>query len=213
MPKLKDLTGKTFGRLTVVRRVGTDRNKKPLWLCKCSCGKEKLVISQSLINGVTKSCGCLQREHNENGNTKHGHRNTRLYKIWIGMFQRTENNKNPNYNDYGGRGIRVCDEWKNDFMNFYNWAMENGYKENLTLDRRNNNENYEPSNCRWVTQKEQNNNKRSNRKFTFQGETKNLKQWSELTGIPCTVITARIDKLGWSIERALTEPVHKIYRR
>ena len=213
MPPLTDLTNQLFGRLTVIRRAGTDMNKKPLWLCRCSCGKQTLVPSQSLKSGATKSCGCLQEEHKKAGNIKHGLRYTRVYKIWLAILQRTGNEKNTDYELYGGRGITVCDEWKNDFMAFYNWAMENGYQENLTIDRIEVNGNYEPSNCRWSTQKEQCNNTRRNRRITLNGKTMTLKQWEEETGINSTLITARIDRLGWSEERALTEPVKKQKRR
>lgn len=213
MPPFKDLTGQTFGRLTVVRRVGTSNSKKPTWLCKCTCGNETIVVSPSLLRGVTKSCGCLHKEQMERGNIKHGLRYTRIYKIWLGLQQRTGNVKNPNFADYGGRGIDVCAEWKEDFMAFYNWAMDNGYQENLSLDRKDNDKGYTPDNCRWATQKEQCNNQRTNRYITYLNETKTMKQWSEETGIPYSLLAARIDKLGWCIERALTEPVQKQNRR
>ena len=117
-----------------------------------------IILSNHLKSGKIKSCGCL----NKQGNPKHGLRYTRLYRIWINMKTRCYNKNTNRYKDYGARGITICNEWRNDFMSFYNWSMNNGYDENLTIDRINNDKNYEPSNCRWITVKEQNRNKRNN---------------------------------------------------
>lgn len=119
------------------------------------------------------------------------------------MRQRCSNENNNRYKNYGGRGITVCDDWKDNFQAFYEWAIKNGYRENLTLDRKNPNKNYEPNNCRWITQKEQQNNKTNNRFLEYKGEKHTLGEWSEITGIKLATIWARLDR-GWSIEKTLT---------
>lgn len=136
---------------------------------------------------------------------KHGKRNTRLYGIWLQMKNRCFNTKTERYKDYGGRGITVCDEWKNDFTKFYDWSISNGYQENLTIDRIDNDGNYEPSNCRWVTVKTQNRNARSNHLITFKGETHCIIEWAEITGLTRGCISNRL-RYGWSIEDTLTKP-------
>lgn len=139
---------------------------------------------------------------------KHGMRGTRLYNIWCSMKQRCCNKKDKDYKRYGGRGIRVCDEWITDFKAFYEWSMANGYADNLTIDRIDVNGNYAPNNCRWVSVKVQNNNRRSCKLIEYNGEIHNLAQWSALLGINEITLGSRLNK-GWSIERAFAEPVHK----
>ena len=167
MGKIKDLTGKKFGRLTVIKRVENDKSNRSQWLCKCECGKEAIVKSHYLTSGQKKSCGCLQSEINSSVHTKHGHRNSRLYRIWQGMITRCFNQNHSHYKDYGGRGIIVCDEWKKDFQCFYDWAVANGYSDDLTIDRIDNDGNYEPSNCRWATRKEQTRNRSITKKISI----------------------------------------------
>jgi len=169
--KVVDLTGQRFGKLLVLRRCGS-KNGHAAWLCRCDCGNEKIMSASSLRSG-TKSCGCLCIEAIKNWNqseekkkvtvslkTKHGMKGTRLYRIWQAMKARCTNQNVPCFRYYGGRDIRVCEEWKNDFQAFHEWAVENGYADNLTIDRVDVNGNYEPANCRWVTMAEQNKNKR-----------------------------------------------------
>jgi len=154
-------------------------------------------------NGFIKSCGCIKREML----TKHGLHGTRIERIWDNMKMRCSNPSDTSFKHYGGRGIRVCEEWK-ELKNFADWSFGNGYADNLELDRKDNNGNYEPNNCRWITHKEQQYNKRTNRLLEFNGVTLPLNTWSQKVGIDYRTLTHRLN-YGWSIERALTESVHR----
>lgn len=201
--KVKDITGQQFGRLTVLYRLHNNHKKDAYWLCVCDCGNLKEVRLDHLQNGNSKSCGCLAKEITSKRSVKHKQCNTRLYKIWGSMKRRCYNVKDKRYTDYGGRGIAVCSEWRNDFMSFYNWSMANGYNDNLTIDRIDVNGNYEPSNCRWATHKQQARNRRNNKLYTLNGVTKCLAEWCEILGLNYHTINVRINVHNWSIEKAL----------
>lgn len=206
--KIKDITNKKFGRLTVIKFIKRE-NYKTYWECLCECGNKIITTQNNLQTGSTKSCGCLFKEGN---NKKMNLSHSRLYHIWRNMKARCYQKSSPSYKNYGGKGITVCDEWLNDFMPFYNWAMANGYKEELTLDRINVNGNYEPSNCRWATHKEQNNNTTRNVYITFNGLTLTRNQWAEKAGINKNTLKHRLTNKWnkWTIEDALTIPTRKI---
>ena len=206
-----DLVGKKFGRLTVLKYVYS-KYKKRHWLCQCDCGNISVVSTSQLKSGKTKSCGCLRRETTSQNAKKikstHHLTNTRIYNIWRSMKKRCYLKTHHAYKYYGGRGITICEEWKNDFMSFYNWSIANGYKENLTLDRIDVNGNYEPNNCRWVGWEVQQNNRRDNIHIKYNGETKTIYEWSEILNIKYCTLWWRI-KNGWSIEEALKKKVRK----
>lgn len=199
-----DITGQKFGRLTVVSRSGKDNFRQYMWSCKCDCGNTVDVRGYSLRSGNTQSCGCLQKETNVKLRQTHGMTDTRIYTIWSGMKQRCLTPSVSCFKYYGGRGISVCEEWLT-FEPFYDWAMANGYTDDLTLDRINVDGNYEPSNCRWITIQEQQKNKRRNRYITYNGETKLLGEWAEQLGINHSTLIERLQ--CWdSVEEALTIP-------
>lgn len=177
----QDLTGKRFGRLTVLSLIESESGAKipTKWLCRCDCGNELEVRACNLKSGNSSSCGCLQRENAAIKKYKHGQTGTKLFVAWVHIKQRCFNSKDKAFKYYGGRGITVCDEWKNDFQAFHDWAMSNGYADNLTIDRIDVNGNYEPSNCRWITIQEQQRNKRDNTKVVFNGYCKTVGEWAK----------------------------------
>jgi hypothetical protein len=192
--RLKDLMGQRFERLVVIEY---HKNSKK-WLCKCDCGNFKEVSNTHLRDGHTKSCGCLNSEITSRRNFRHGLYGTRLYRIYAGILQRCLNESNPAFPDYGGRGIRICDEWRSNLVNFVKWALSNGYADNLSIDRENVNGNYEPSNCRWITQKAQCNNVRRN--IMINGHT--LKEECEELGLKYNTVYMRIIR-GHTLEEAI----------
>ena len=203
-----NLIGRRFGKLTVVEQDGKDNSGHTTWKCKCDCGKMTIARGSHLKNGDIQSCGCIGKEELIARSTKHGLEHTRLYRIWQGMLIRCYNPKANRYSRYGGRGIIVCDEWRNDLKAFCDWAYSNGYKDNLTLERKDNNGPYSPENCEWATQKEQMNHTSRSRYVTINGITRTVSQWAEANGIKKSAIYSRL-KLGWDIERAVTEPTKK----
>lgn len=201
--KFENLKGKNFGKLTVLERI-ENKGEKVCWICFCECGNYKNVLSVHLKDGAITNCGCVKKQIISKANTKHGKSNTRLFRIYSHMKDRCYRKNDKRYKNYGGRGIKICDEWLNDFMNFYNWAMKNGYQENLTIDRINVNGNYEPSNCRWASIKDQMNNTTRNVYLTYNNETHTISEWSEIIGIPYKTLQRRLNR-KWTIERALTQ--------
>lgn len=205
MRKVIDLTGKQYGRLTVLKHIGKDKHNNAVWECKCSCGNVINVRGATLRNGRAKSCGCLHKEMAKRlakNNITHNMSNTRLYRAWQSIKSRCYYNKNNRYKNYGGRGIIVCDEWCNDFQAFYNWSMNNGYADNLTIDRIDVNGNYEPNNCRWVDMKTQQRNKRNNKMYTINGETHCLSEWCEKLKLNYNTVSGRLHR-NYTIEKAL----------
>lgn len=208
----EEMIGERNDRLVVASYFGTDKNGKRLWVCKCDCGNEVIRKTEYLHRkGRKKSCGCYKVTNK----TIHNMSRTRINRIYRKMKSRCYNKNNYRYKNYGGRGITVCDEWlgKNGFSKFAKWSFENGYSDVLTIDRINNDGNYEPSNCRWVDNYVQANNKSTNRLLSYKGKVQNVKQWSEETGLPYGVIYSRINKLGWSVEKALETEVANCGRK
>jgi hypothetical protein len=208
MPKLIDLTGQQFGRLIVIKKVKSN-SKETTWECKCECGNTIITKGIYLRTGDTKSCGCLAKEKLIQRNYKHGKRYTRLYNIWRDMIRRCENETRYAHEYYHDKGITVYTEWRKNFNSFFEWSVNNGYSDDLTIDRINTNGNYEPDNCRWVTMKVQGNNKSNNHLISFNNETHTLSEWGNITGIKPLTIRARIMNYHWSIKDALFTPVGK----
>jgi len=200
-----DLTGQVFGRWTVLKlskKKGCRREK--MWYCRCLCGKERSVKGTNLRKGITQSCGCLIKDkHTIHGDNIRGACH-KLYYTWQSMKSRCNNPKNPRYSRYGARGIIVCDEWK-EYIMFKNWAINNGYADNLSIDRINNDGNYEPINCRWVTMKQQGRNKGNNHIVEINGIKKSVVEWAEIYKINSSIANSRL-WLGWTPEEAFTIP-------
>ncbi len=209
---LKNIAGRRYGKLTVVRPIGQEKSGAVIWECMCDCGMLHNASISQLNNGHVQSCGCLQIECA----TKHGGNGTRLYRVWGSMKGRCNRPKDKRYKEYGGRGIRVCAEWEHDFAAFREWALANGYKEDApkgtcTIDRINVDGDYSPDNCRFVSKDIQANNKRNNRLLTINGEMLTLAQWSKKTGLGATTIRERLC-MGWDAERAVYTPCGRCIR-
>lgn len=200
----KDISNQRFGRLVAIRPNGKQGSGYK-WLCKCDCGNEITTKSSSLLRGLTKSCGCLRKDTTSKRFTKHNGRFEHLYTIYCSMKSRCQNSKNEHYKFYGGKGIKVCDEWKTDYSNFREWALKNGYSPELSIDRIDVNGNYEPNNCRWVTKQEQANNKTNNDFIEYQGEIHTIAEWARIKGLSYYSLYQRIKVHKWDIERAMTQ--------
>lgn len=216
MGKLIDLIGQRFGNAVVIERVGTKvrgikaKIKTPLWKCLCDCGNVFYATSAELRTGDTKSCGCLSIKLLKERSTTHGDGHSgsayyRLYRIWGHMIERCENHKCPSYNNYGGRGIYICDEWHN-YLQFKEWSLNHGYQDTLTIDRIDNNDGYKPDNCRWTNYNVQANNRRSCRTITIDGETKTISEWCDIFGTNPFTAYSRIDKFNWDPIKAVSTP-------
>lgn len=201
------MTGERFGRLRVIRqapnRVTARGNSRRAWFCKCACGKTIVATTLDLRKGDVKSCGCLKAELDVLRPTKHGAHGTHLHNVWCAMRRRCRNSNQADYIHYGGRGIRVCKSWEESFEAFRQWALSNGYSQDMTIDRINVNGDYSPENCRWISSKEQAQNRRNNRMITFRGETHTISVWAEIRNIPYSTLYMRF-RNGWSPEKALT---------
>lgn len=193
MGKVIDLTGQRFGKLVVISRAKENtRNGTTRWICKCDCGNMTTVTKTKLTRGLIVSCGCYR-------SSKNGESHTRLYRIWYNMHKRCEDPKKDHFDKYGGRGIRVCAEWS-DFFAFKLWAMTHGYTDDLSIDRIDGDGNYEPSNCQWITQKQQMQNISTNRHITFNGKTYTVPQFADSLSVPIYSIRNHL-RAGWSIEK------------
>lgn len=208
-----DITGNRYGRLKVINYAYSAKNQRH-WVCLCDCGNITLPTTNSLKKGNTTSCGCRARELTKKFN--HDRRKYKmeyeknrpvLYYTWLNMCRRCNNPKMPDYYRYGGRGIKVCDEWL-DYSTFEEWAMNSGWEKGLTLDRIDNEGNYFPENCRWATRDQQANNKRTCIFLTYNGKTQTMAQWARECGVSSTTISNRYHA-GWDAERIITTPVKK----
>jgi len=199
--------GAKFGRWTVVEYVEHDKNYKAIYLCVCQCGEIKKVCENNLKSGKSRSCGCLKRECSKKLMTTHDLSGHPIFSIWMGIKKRCTTPTAQNYKYYGGRGISFCKEWI-DFMNFYNWAICSGWEEGLSIDRIDNDGNYCPENCRWVTHIEQCNNTRKNLMLTASSKTQTLSQWARELSCSVQTLHSRI-RSGWDVEKALTTPIRK----
>lgn len=206
--KFKNLANNIFTKLTILGYAGKVK-KQTAWYCECECGNIVKVLGVSLRGFQTTSCGCIHKKNISIQQTKHGHTKngkvSSVYRSWSHMLNRCNNPKNHDYYNYGARGIKVCDRWLNSFENFLEDMGEPVV--NTSIDRINVNGNYELSNCRWATKKEQSNNTRRNIVLTFNNESLNITQWAERISIPRATLSKRIQDYGWSIEDALTVPV------
>jgi len=200
-----DRTGMKYNRLTVLRLVPKEpkAGKTNRWLCLCDCGKETEVSGGDLSSGKVKSCGCSRKE----ANVTHGMRNTRVYRIWAGVKKRMTNPNEPCYGRYGGRGLEFEEDWKS-FDAFYA-DMGDPPSPDHSIDRKDNSLGYVRGNCRWATAIEQMNNTRKNRFYEYNGKTLTLAQWAREVDIHAHTLFMRVEKYGWSVDRALTTPVKK----
>lgn len=192
-----DLTGHIYGDLEVIKISVDEACKKKKWLCRCKCGKECIVSGSNLRSGHTKHCPSCGYKITKEKKTTHGQTKTKLYYVWRGMLNRCENPNFKSYQDYGARGIKVCEEWHNS-KTFLDWSKENGYEDGLEIDRINTDGDYCPSNCRWIKRLENSNNKRNNKLIEHNGETKTLAEWARHFGVNYKNLSRNIIK-GYSL--------------
>lgn len=221
MKKEKDISKKKFGRLTAIKlshKMKAKNGSKYFWLFRCDCGKEKVINKYNVTAGIVKSCGCLQKEESSKSAKirfkKHGNSNSRLYRIYQAFLRRCNYNKDINYKNYGGRGIRVCDKWlgTEGYNNFKEWALKNGYKDDLTIDRIDSDGWYCPENCRWATKKQQGRNTRTNHNIFWNNESHCISEWAEILGINPRTLRSRIGR-GWDLDDIFKKPIRKIIRK
>jgi hypothetical protein len=217
-----DMVGKVFGRLTVIEYAGITRNPKTkhtsrTWKCKCSCGNITIKTTAGLRSGNINSCGCYQLESMRKNAIKHGFSHTRIYEIWLGMKARCYKPTVKYYYNYGGRGIKVCDEWLESFENFKAWADKSGYADNLTIERKDNDGNYCPENCTWITQAEQNRNRRTSHFVTYKGQKMLLQEIAKSTGIAPQTIKKYEQQYNYDydlmVKEILESPHHELGKR
>lgn len=211
MSRFIDLTGQRFGRLIAIEPVKVPNYREFHWKCKCDCGNMTTVRGTHLKSGATRSCGCYNREvaSSRPHEKTHGMSKHPLYRAYRGMIDRCMNPNGTAYKNYGGRGIKICDEWLNDRTRFFEWALANGWSPDLSLDRIDVNGNYCPENCRWATAKTQMNNRRVNAYVTYKGKTQTIAQWAEEIGINRRTLRGRLHNERWTLEEAMTLPAHK----
>jgi hypothetical protein len=202
-----DLTGQKFNYLTVIGRDGVTTKGQVIWKCRCDCGNITRSVGNHLKNGRKKSCGCKTNRHY---NRTHGMSKTRIYHEWLSMRKRCNNENDKDYYRYGGRGIKVCDDWNESFERFYEWAMNNGYQDNLTIERLDNDKGYNSENCKWIPMSEQSNNREFCRLFTYNGKTQNLHRWCLEMNVDYKLVNNRINALGWDFEKAILTPKRKV---
>lgn len=213
MSKCIDLTGCKYSRLTVIERANNNVRGEAMWICRCDCGNiTRPIRTSALTRKSTKSCGCLKKV---SPNRKHNMTGTRLYFVWRDMINRCNNPKVRDYHNYGGRGISVCEEWK-EFDPFNEWAKATGYDETAergktTLDRIDPQGDYSPGNCRWATTKDQQNNRRNNRRYVVNGRSRTLAELTEEYNISYGTVWKRL-QLGWDIETALTKEIKSYHK-
>ena len=195
----KDYEGKIFGSLLVFGDSGIRKSGHVMMTCLCFCGKECFVPIDALAKGEVKSCGCIIKDISRQIHLKHGKSGTKLYSVWSAMKGRCNNQRDKAYKNYGARGIKVCDEWNSDYLNFYTWAMANGYREGLTIERIDVNKGYNSENCTWITLSEQQNNRRNLIRYNGVSASKIAREH----GIPNKLMRHRLYKLGWSLEEAI----------
>jgi hypothetical protein len=208
MNRSPDLTGERFGRLTCIKIARKSKNRHILWLCKCDCGNEVTVFASNLKRGNTISCGCYHKERDSESHIIHSQSKTRLYSIWIGMKKRCFNRNTKAYEYYGGRGIKVCEDWL-DFTKFHDWAKNNGYNDGLSLERINVEKDYEPENCKWIPFEEQAKNTRRNVFLSFNNKRMTISDWAKEMKMSTSILRFRL-KHGWTVEKSLTTPVREM---